>query len=172
MKATYRRKVRNGLVTRRTLESPRPERGGWLASRQSPAFWAFILVGGIIAGGFLASLRWQLMAQQTAREEVQLRATLDHIKTENQYLQIEHVRALSPRRIESQLSAKAGLAPMKLDDPSAVKIMETQMRTEERQQRDAHLRALERERNAGVKSTEKKEKLAADVTTASSPSAQ
>jgi len=172
MKATYRRKVRNGLVTRRTLESPRPERGSWLSSRQSPAFWAFILVGAIIAGGFLASLRWQLMAQQTAREEVQLRATLDQIKTENKYLQMEQVGALSPRRIESQLAAKAGLGPMKLDDPSALKTLESQMRTEERQQREAHLRALEREKNASVKSTEKKEKVSADVTASSSPSAQ
>jgi hypothetical protein len=159
LKATYRRKVRNGLVTRRLLESPRPERGSWLSSRQSPSFWAFILVGGIIACGFLASLRWQLIAQQTAREEVQLRATLDQIKTENKYLRMEQVGALSPQRLESQLAAGAGLGPMKLDDASAVKTLESQIRAQERQEREAQLRALERERTASVKDIEKKEKV-------------
>jgi predicted Abi (CAAX) family protease len=121
-------------------------------------------VGGIIACGFVASLRWQLIAQQTAREEVHLRATLDQIKTENKYLKMEQVGALSPQRLEAQLAAGAGLAPMKLDDPSAVKILESQIRTEERQQREAqireaHLRVLEREKASSVKSIEKKEKV-------------
>ena len=76
----------------------------------------------------------------------------------------EQVGALSPQRLEAQLAAGAGLAPMKLDDPSAVKILESQIRTEERQQREAnireaHLRVLEREKAASVKSIEKKEKV-------------
>ena len=170
MKATYRRKVRNGLVTRRRLEAPRPSRGGWVASRQSPAVWAFIIVAAIIASGFVASLRWQLMAQHLGRDEVKLRARLDQVRTEQRYLKLEHVGATSPGRIESQLTSKAGLGPLKLDDPSEIILMQARIRAEEQQEqlRAQELakqeRALkEREAQAGVK-TIKKDKPTSDAT--------
>jgi hypothetical protein len=98
MKATYRRKVRNGLVTRRRLEVPRPSRGGWVAS-QSPAVWAVVIGAAIIASGFVASLRWQHMAQQLNRDEVRLRTRLDQVQTEQKYLKLE--RGRTQPRVES-----------------------------------------------------------------------
>lgn len=168
MKATYRRKVRNGLVTRRRLEAPRPSRGGWIMSRQSPAVWAFIIVAAIVASGFVASLRWQHMAQQLSRDEVKLRARLDQIQTEQKYLKLEHVGALSPGRIESA-SMRTGLAPLKLDDPSAITSIQSRIRAEEQQERlkaqelaRQERAAKERESQPGVKS-EKKDKQTSDA---------
>ena len=168
MKATYRRKVRNGLVTRRRLEAPRPSRGGWITSRQSPAVWAFVIVAAIVATGFVASLRWQLMAQQLSRDEVKLRSRLDQIQTEQRYLKLEHVGALSPRRIESA-SLRGGLVPLKLDDPSAITSMQSRIRAEEQQERlkaqelaRQERSAREREGQPGVKS-EKKDKQTSDA---------
>ena len=172
MKATYRRKVRNGLVTRRSLEVPRPSRGGWVAS-QSPAVWVVVIGAAIIASGFVASLRWQHMAQQLNRDEVRLRTRLDQVQTEQKYLKLERVGALSPGRIESQLPGKASFAPLTLDDPSAVISMQSRLRAEELQEkqraqdlaRQERERALkEREKPAGVKSSvEKKDKPTTDA---------
>jgi len=169
MKATYRRKVRNGLVTRRRLEAPHPSKGGWITSRQSPAVWAFVVVAAIVASGFVASLRWQHMAQQLSRDEIKLRARPDKIQTEQRYLKLEHVGALSPGRIESA-SLRTGLAPLKLDDPSAITSMQSRIRAEEQQERlkaqelarQEHA-ARERESQPGVKS-EKKDKQTGDAT--------
>jgi len=113
------------------------------------------------------------MAQQLNRDEVRLRTRLDQVQTEQKYLKLERVGALSPGRIESQLPAKAGFAPLKLDDPSAVISMQSRLHTEEQQEkqraqdlaRQERERALkEREKPAAVKSSvEKKDKPATDA---------
>ena len=109
------------------------------------------------------------MAQQLGRDEVKLRARLDQVQTEQRYLKLEHVGALSPNRIESKLT-KTGLSPLTLDDPSALTSLQSRIRAEEQQERlraqelAKQERALkERESQPGVKSVEKKDKPANDA---------
>jgi hypothetical protein len=123
MKATYRPKIRNGSVSRRPVRNGHLGRAGWMPpSRRPQAVWALVVLGGLIAGGFLTSLRWQLRALDTTRKAVELKSTLDQAESERRYLTVAEGGARNPIEIERAVN-RGGAAAMTrahLDDPSVL----------------------------------------------------
>ncbi|MBX3277494.1 MAG: hypothetical protein KF868_05760 [Acidobacteria bacterium] len=123
MKATYRPKIRNGSVSRRPVRNGHLGRAGWMPqSRRPQAVWALVILGGLIAGGFLTSLRWQLRALDTTRKAVELKSTLDQAESERRYLTVAEGGARNPIEIERAVN-RGGAAAMTrahLDDPSVL----------------------------------------------------
>ena len=75
MTASYRPRVRNGQINRRPVRASFASRANWMPrSRRPNAIWILVIIGGMVAGGFLASLRWQQRAHYTGREEVKLKS--------------------------------------------------------------------------------------------------
>lgn len=123
MKATYRPKIRNGSVSRRPVRNGHLGRAGWMPpSRRPQAVWALVVLGGLIAGGFLTSLRWQLRALDTTRKAVELKSALDQAESERRYLTVAEGGARNPIEIERAVN-RGGAAAMTrahLDDPSVL----------------------------------------------------
>lgn len=121
MKATYRPKIRNGNVTRRPVRGGHLGRAGWMPpSRRPQAVWALVVLGALIAGGFLTSLRWQLRALDTTRKAVQLKSALDQAESERRYLTVAEGGARNPMEIERAVNRNGALERAHLDDPSVM----------------------------------------------------
>jgi hypothetical protein len=95
----------------------------------------------MVAGGFLASLRWQQRAHYTGREEVKLKSKLNQAESEQRYLVVDQSGARTPREIERAANKRGALAPATLDEPSALRIpyqlAAQQVRTRERERRES-----------------------------------
>jgi hypothetical protein len=110
-------------------------------SRRPNAIWILVIIGGMVAGGFLASLRWQQRAHYTGREEVKLKSKLNQAESEQRYLVVDQSGARTPREIERAANKRGALAPATLDEPSALRIpyqlAAQQVRTRERERRES-----------------------------------
>lgn len=124
MKATYRPKVRNGQVTRRPVRSGHLGRAGWMpGSRRPQTIWALIVIGAVIAGGFITSLRWQMRALETGRKVVELKSALDQAESERKYLAAAESGSRNPLDLERAVNRDARssrLGPAHLDEPSVL----------------------------------------------------
>ncbi|MEP7269990.1 MAG: hypothetical protein ABI882_00720 [Acidobacteriota bacterium] len=124
MTATYRPKIRNGHISRRPVKGTFAARAGWMPkSRRPQAVWILVVIGAVIAGGFVAGLRWQLQAHYTSRAEVRLKSALSQAESEQRFLEAQQFGALTPREVERTASKRrVGVVPVALDEPSALRI--------------------------------------------------
>ncbi|MBL8169402.1 MAG: hypothetical protein JNJ50_14695 [Acidobacteria bacterium] len=76
--------------------------------------WILMVVGGLVATGFIFALRSQINVYHLGQTESQLKTELDRLSDHQRYLALEQQRALSVR--ESDLAAKqSGLIQPKLN---------------------------------------------------------
>jgi uncharacterized protein HemX len=132
---TYRPRVQNGPITKRakrTVSSKTSERGA--SARRKPdrgrpsrkrsrqegsnLFMSLVLVGALVAAGFVFALRSQISARQLGQAETRLRSELDDIANRQRYEVLEQQRAMS--LTESSRAAKeAGLIQPSFNQPKA-----------------------------------------------------
>jgi hypothetical protein len=122
MNTTYRPRVRNGHISRRPVKSGHLGRAGWMPkSRRPQAIWALVILGALVAGGFITSLRWQLRTLDTSRRVVQLKSALDQAESERRYLSAAESGARNPVEIERAVNKHGAFHPLQLDDPSVIR---------------------------------------------------
>jgi hypothetical protein len=109
---TYRPRVQNGTITKRPKRkvssqaaerraSPRrsPQRGRRSHKRGrhegSNLFMSLVLIGALVAAGFVFALRSQINARQLGQAELRLRNELDDIANRQRYEVLEQQRAMS-----------------------------------------------------------------------------
>jgi hypothetical protein len=87
----------------------------------------FFLIGfgAFIAAGFVFSLHQHFAANAIGREEVRLKSNLDQLGSEQRHLGLQRARALSPRELERRATQQSGLAPLRLDQPVALRLAPT-----------------------------------------------
>lgn len=109
-------KRRTPPITKVAARRPRPRRRRGEQEQGTSVLWLLMIVGGIIATGFIFALRSQHTVHQLDQAEAQLRADLDRISEYQRHLALEQQRALSVRESE-QMAKQSGLIQPKL--PSA-----------------------------------------------------
>lgn len=115
-------RVRSGSIAKRRTppiarEAARPS----LARRRRRAeqeqgtsvLWLLMMIGGVVAAGFIFALRSQHTVHQLDQAEAQLRNDLERIATYQRHLALEQQRALSVRESE-QMAKQSGLIQPKL----------------------------------------------------------
>src|SRR5262245_4264408 len=132
---TYRTKIQNGVVSKRrnrpavSQASRRPvrkkvgEKGSRTRVRRSGAsgsrrsrqrqrganvLWMLMLVGALLAGGFVFAMRSQINVYQYGQAEAQLKSELDEMTNRQRYEMLQRERALNPRKID-RAAKQAGL---------------------------------------------------------------
>jgi hypothetical protein len=122
MNTTYRPRVRNGHISRRPVKSGHLGRASWMPkSRRPQAIWGLVILGALVAGGFITSLRWQLRTLDTSRRVVQLKSALDQAESERRYLMAAESGARNPVEIERAVNKHGDLHRQQLDDPSVIR---------------------------------------------------
>ena len=92
-------------------------------SRRPQAVWVLVMIGAVVAGGFVAGLHWQLSAHALSRAEVKLKNELNQAENEQRFLEAQQYGALTPQEIERTASrGKGRVAPVALDQPDALRI--------------------------------------------------
>jgi hypothetical protein len=132
---TYRPKVQNGTITKRSMRTvsaqaserrasarraPNRERRSSRRSRQegSNLFMTLVLIGALVAAGFVFALRSQINARQVGQAEMRLRSELDDIANRQRYEILEQQRAMSLRESE-RAAQRAGLIQPRFNQPKA-----------------------------------------------------
>jgi hypothetical protein len=132
---TYRPKVQNGTITKRSkraVSSKASERG--VSARRAPSrgrrsnrrnrqegsnlFMTLVLIGALVAAGFVFALRSQINARQLGQAEMRLRSELDDIANRQRYEVLEQQRAMSLRESE-RAARQAGLSQPRFNQPKA-----------------------------------------------------
>jgi hypothetical protein len=109
---TYRPRVQNGTITKRskrTVSSKASERRA--SARRAPnrgrqshrrsrregsnLFMTLVLIGALVAAGFVFALRSQINARQIGQAEMRLRSELDDIANRQRHEVLEQQRAMS-----------------------------------------------------------------------------
>lgn len=122
MNTTYRPRVRNGHISRRPVKSGHLGRASWMPkSRRPQAIWGLVILGALVAGGFITGLRWQLRTLDTSRRVVQLKSALDQAQSERRYLMAAESGARNPIEIERAVNKHGDLHRQQLDDPSVIR---------------------------------------------------
>ncbi len=161
MKTTYRPKVRNGHISRRPVKGTFAARAGWMPRNRHPhSVWILVIIGALVAGGFVAGLHWQIKAHNTSREEVRLKSALSQAESEQRFLQAEQVGALAPREIERATSrSRTAIQPVSLDAPEALRIpyqmaaQQARVRERDRERKEAIARMAKENRQAAAPNT-------------------
>ena len=153
MKATYRPRIRNGHISRRPVKGTFAARAGWMPRNRRPqAVWVLVIIGGVIAAGFVAGLHWQLKSQAISRAEVKLKGQLSQAENEQRFLEAKQYTAMTPQEIERTANKRRGsVAPVALDEPAALKIpyqLAAQQARERERERNGKLREAMRLQNA------------------------
>jgi hypothetical protein len=115
-------RIRSGVVAKRrtpqiTREAAAPAR----RTRRHPTeqeqgtsvLWMLMMIGALVAAGFLFALRSQHTVHQLGQAEAQLRNDLDRISLYQRHLALEQQRSLSVRESE-QMAKQSGLIQPKL----------------------------------------------------------
>lgn len=95
------------------VRRPRPRRRRAEQEQGTSVLWLLMIIGGIVATGFIFALRSQHTVHQLDQAEAQLRADLDRISEYQRHLALEQQRALSVRESE-QMAKQSGLIQPKL----------------------------------------------------------
>lgn len=82
--------------------------------RGARVLWLMILIGMILTAGFIFALRSQINAHKIAQAEEQLKMKLDEYTSQQQFLTLDHQRALSAGEI-ARAGKRNGLDHLKLD---------------------------------------------------------
>jgi uncharacterized protein HemX len=132
---TYRPRVQNGTITKRPKRSasskaserrasarraPNRGRGSHKRSRRegSNLFMTLVLIGALVAAGFVFALRSQIRARQLGQAEMRLRSELDDIANRQRYEVLEQQRAMSLSESE-RAARQAGLIQPRFNQPKA-----------------------------------------------------
>lgn len=79
------------------------------------ALVGLLVCGGLLAGGFMFSLRTHFIAYAFGRDVVKLKAKTDHVNTERQHLNAQLEQAASTQEIDRAAREFTGLAPLEFD---------------------------------------------------------
>ncbi len=133
---TYRPRVQNGPIAKRRNRpatkkvsertstarraSSRARRGQVERRTGSRVLWSLMLIGALVAAGFLSALNSQISTYRLGQAEAELKAELDEIANRQRFDILEQQRALSPG--ESDRAARQmGLVQPSLRPAAAVK---------------------------------------------------
>jgi hypothetical protein len=126
---TYRPRVQNGPISKRKTSASRaatrkttarraPQRGRRKSRERegSNLFLSLVIVGALVATGFVFSLRSQISARQIGEAETRLRTELDDIANQQRYEILERQRATRPSESD-RAAQQAGLIQPRFDQP-------------------------------------------------------
>jgi hypothetical protein len=133
---TYRPRIQNGTVSKRnksTIDSKASGRRGTSRHSSQPArragrrqknrreegsnlFLTLVIVGALVATGFVFALRSQINARELGQAEQRLRSELDEIADQQRYDVLEQQRTMSLRESE-RAAQQAGLIQPRLNQP-------------------------------------------------------
>lgn len=116
-------RIRSGVVakrrtppaTREAAVAPtrRPRRRQTEQEQGTSVLWLLMMIGALVAAGFLFALRSQHTVHELGQAEAQLRNDLDRISLYQRHLALEQQRSLSVRESE-QMAKQSGLIQPKL----------------------------------------------------------
>lgn len=132
MKArTYRPKVQNGTITRRNKRAAKPRasasstrgrgRSGGKEGRREEGpnlFLTLVMVGALVAMGFVFAIRSQISTRQLGKAEERLRGELDEIADQQRYDVLEQQRTTSLGESD-RAAQQAGLIQPRLSQAKA-----------------------------------------------------
>jgi hypothetical protein len=136
---TYRPKIQNGTISKRkkrTIDSKASGRRGTSRNSSQPAsrprgrrknrreegsnlFLTLVVVGALVATGFVFALRSQINARELGQAEQRLRNELDEIADQQRYDVLEQQRTMSLRESD-RAAQQAGLIQPSLTQPKAL----------------------------------------------------
>ncbi len=90
------------------------------AQRGSKIMWMMVIIGTILAAGFIFALRSHINTHKLGQAEEELRARLDEYADHQKYLMVDQQRALSAAESE-RASKQAGLSQLKLNQPDELR---------------------------------------------------
>jgi hypothetical protein len=82
--------------------------------------WMMVVIGTLLAAGFIFALRSQINIHKLGQAEEELRARLDEYADHQKYLMVDQQRAISATESD-RASKEAGLSQLKLNQPDEMR---------------------------------------------------